>query len=65
MVVPDTNNNKESATIDVWLEPRCLMGSILIFFYSFRSNVTFDQMFLYYILFHFLIGILSVISLPP
>ena len=29
-VVPDTNNNKESATIDVWLEPRCLMGSILI-----------------------------------
>ena len=36
----------------------CLMGSTFIFFYSFRSDVTFDQMFLilYYILFHFLIG---------
>ena len=41
------------------------MGSTLIFFYSFRSDGTFNQMFLYYILFHFLIGILSVTSLLP
>ena len=30
----------------------CLMGSTLIFFYSFRSDGTFDQMFLYYL--HFI-----------